>query len=177
MAVSETARLRLRHLAPTDAPFILELVNEPGWLRFIGDRGVHDLESARGYIERGPRDMYTRLRFGLYCVESKADSASIGLCGLIKRDTLEDVDLGFALLERHQGRGYAREAARATLDEARGLGLRRVAAITSPDNERSILLLTALGFRFVHMRNLTPEEPPVRFFLWQSSDAHAGAAV
>src|SRR5882724_10894655 len=105
MAVLETARLKLRHLVPVDAPFILELVNEPGWLRFIGDRGVHDLESAQGYIEKGPRAMYTRLGFGLYCVESKAEGASLGLCGLIKRDSLEDVDLGFAFLERHQGKG------------------------------------------------------------------------
>jgi len=177
MAVSETARLRLRHLASPDAPFILELVNEPGWLRFIGDRGVHDLESARGYIENGPGAMYARLGFGLYCVESRADGTRLGLCGLIKRDTLEDVDLGFAFLERHQGRGYAREAARATLEEARGLGLQRVAAITSPDNERSIQLLAELGFRFLDMRKLTPEEPPVRFFLWQSPAVHAGAAV
>jgi len=177
MAVLETARLKLRHLVPVDAPFILELVNEPGWLRFIGDRGVHDLESAQGYIEKGPRAMYPRLGFGLYCVESKAEGASLGLCGLIKRDSLEDVDLGFAFLERHQGKGYAREAALATLEEARGLGLPRVAAITSPDNGRSIHLLAALGFRFLDMRSLTPGEPPVRFFLWHPPDSLAGAAV
>jgi RimJ/RimL family protein N-acetyltransferase len=110
-------------------------------------------------------------------VESKVEGTRLGLCGLIKRDTLEDVDLGFAFLERHQGKGYAREAARATLEEARGLGLPRVAAITSQDNGRSIHLLAALGFRFQDMRSLTPGEPPVRFFLWQSPDSPAGTAV
>lgn len=164
----ETPRLRLRQLVADDAPFILELLNEPGWLRFIGDRGVHDLEGARGYIEKGPRSMYTRLGFGLYCVEAKGEGTPLGMCGLLKRDNLEHVDLGFAFLARHQGRGYAREAAAASLAEARGLGLTEVAAITSPDNQRSIQLLESLGFRAAGRRQLTPGAPEVCLFLWQA---------
>ena len=164
----ETPRLRLRHLVPEDAPFILELLNEPGWLRFIGDRGVRDLESARGYIETGPRAMYARTGFGLYCVEDREGGASLGMCGLLKRDTLEYVDLGFAFLARHQGRGYAREAATAAMDEARGLGLSQVAAITDPANQRSIRLLESLGFRDAGHRRLTHDAPELCLFLWQA---------
>ena len=140
-----TGRLRLDRLTADDAPFILELVNEPDWLRFIGDRNVHDLAAARTYIEKGPRDMYARLGFGLYKV-SLQDGTPVGMCGLIKRDGLDDVDIGFAFLARHRGRGYAREAAAATLEHARSLGLTRLVAITSPDNVRSMQLLEKLGF-------------------------------
>jgi len=166
--VLETERLRLRRLVAEDAPFILELLNEPGWLRFIGDRGVHDLEAARGYIEKGPQAMYARLGFGLYCVEAKHGGTRLGMCGLLKRDNLEHVDIGFAFLARHQGRGYAREAAVATLAEARGLGLGQVAAITNPDNDRSIRLLESLGFQATGRHRLTPEAPEVCLFLWEA---------
>ena len=95
--VLETARLRLRHLRADDSQFILELVNDPDWLRFIGDRGVRTVEDARGYIEKGPMQMYSRLGFGLDLVELK-DGTPIGMCGLIKRATLHDVDIGFAFM-------------------------------------------------------------------------------
>lgn len=168
MVVCETERLLLRRLEPEDAPFILELVNEPGWLRFIGDRNVHDLDGARRYMEEGPRALYARLGFGLYCVTAK-DGMPLGMCGLIKRDTLEDVDLGFAFLARHHGHGYAREAAAATLEHARrDHGLTRLAAITDPDNARSIHLLESLGFRYVETRSLAPGQPLSRCFLWQA---------
>lgn len=144
-ALFETARLRFDRLTAEDDAFILELVNEPDWLRFIGDRNVHDLDAARGYIERGPCDMYARLGFGLYKV-SLQDGTPTGMCGLIKRDGLDDVDIGFAFLARHRGRGYAREAAAATLEHARTLGLTRLVAITAPDNTRSMQLLERLGF-------------------------------
>ena len=168
MTPLETSRLRLRPLETEDAPFLLELLNEPGWLRFIGDRGVRDLEAARAYIEKGPRAMYARLGFGLYCVETRHQGAAVGLCGLLKRDQLEYVDLGFAFLERHQGFGYAREAAAASLGQARALGLAEVAAITSPDNMRSIRLLEGLGFHAAGQRRLTPESAEVCLFLWQA---------
>ena len=140
-----TQRLSLDQLTAEDAPFILELVNDPDWLRFIGDRNVHDLAAARAYIDKGPRDMYARLGFGLYKV-SLLDGTPVGMCGLIKRDGLDDVDIGFAFLARHRGRGYAREAAAATLEHARALGLTRLVAITAPDNGRSMQLLEQLGF-------------------------------
>ena len=165
MTVLETERLRLREFVPEDAAFILELVNEPDWLRFIGARGIHDLAAARRYIIEGPRAMQARLGFSLWCVTPKAGGEPLGMCGLIKRDTLEHVDIGFAFLARHRGQGYAREAAAATLLHARALGIERLAAITDPDNSRSIRLLEALGFRAAGRRQLTPGSPAVSVFL------------
>ncbi len=168
MPVLETGRLILRRLEAGDAPFILELVNEPGWLRFIGDRNIHDLDAARRYIENGPQAMYQRYGYGLYGVGLK-DGTPIGMCGIVKRESLEDVDLGFALLARFEGRGYAREAATATLEHAsRDHGLKRMAAITTLSNERSIRLLQSIGFELQGERRLTPEAEPVSFFLWHA---------
>lgn len=161
----------MRRLTADDAPFILELVNEPGWLRFIGDRKVHDLEAARRYIENGPQAMYQHYGYGLYCLQLQ-DGTPIGLCGLVKREGLDDVDLGFALLGRFEGKGFAREAAAASLAHAvRDHGLRRIAAITHPANTRSIHLLEAIGFEAAGQRRLTPDAEPVSFFLWQSAVA------
>jgi len=163
--ILETDRLRLREFTAEDAPFILELVNEPDWLRFIGDRGIRDLDAARRYIADGPRAMQARLGFSLWCVEARADGMPLGMCGLIKRDNLEHVDLGFAFLARHRGRGYAREAAAAVLAHARGLGLGCLAAITDPMNVRSIRLLEALGFRAAGQRQLAAGSAAVSLFL------------
>lgn len=152
MTVLETGRLSLRHLADDDAAFILELVNDPDWLRFIGDRGVRSLDDARAYILNGPVASYARHGFGLYLVELRDGRAPVGMCGLLKRDWLDDVDVGFAFLPRFRGMGLAHEAARATLDFALGtLGLPGVAAIVSPENAGSIRLLEKLGMRFERM--------------------------
>ena len=163
--ILETDRLRLREFTAEDAPFILELVNEPDWLRFIGDRGIRDLDAARRYIAEGPRTMQARLGFSLWCVEARADGTPLGMCGLIKRDNLEHVDLGFAFLARYRGRGYAREAAAAVLAHARGLGLGRLAAITDPMNVRSIRLLEALGFHAAGQHQLATGSAAVSLFL------------
>ena len=158
-------RLRLRALVAADAPFILELVNEPSWLRFIGDRGVRNLDDARAYIANGPQASYARHGFGLYLVERTADAESLGLCGLLKRDALEAADIGFAFSPRHWGQGYAGEAARAVLADARErLGLARVLAITNPDNVASIGLLEKIGFRFQHLFRLPGEQTEVKLF-------------
>lgn len=155
MRILDTERLVLSRLSPEDAPFILELVNEPDWLRFIGDRNVHDLDGARTYIEQVSVEMYARHGFGLYKVALKSDSVPLGMCGLLKRDSLPDVDIGFAFLARHRGRGYAHEAARASLDHGRrDFGLKRILAITDPENVSSIRLLEKLGFRFVERLHL-----------------------
>jgi len=147
MKVLDTERLSLRWLSAEDAAFILGLLNEPSWLRFIGDKNVHSLDDARAYIAKGPVDMYRRLGFGLYLVELRKDATPIGLCGLIKRDSLEDVDLGFSLLPAFWGQGYAREAAEAVIEHGRNaFGLGRLVAITNPDNWSSIRLLERLGF-------------------------------
>ena len=146
--VFETERLRLRHVDSQDAAFILELVNEPSWLRFIGERNVHSLDDARAFIQNGPRKMYAQHGFGLFAVECKAEDRSMGLCGLIRRDTLPDVDIGFAFLPRFWGRGYAHEAAAATLEYAREVQhLDRVVAITKVDNIPSGKLLQRVGLR------------------------------
>ena len=148
MQVVETDRLILRHFSGNDAVFIMELLNEPGWKRFIGDRGVNSLDDAKGYIEK-LRASYQKHGFGLYAVELKDGGGLVGMCGLLKRETLDDVDIGFALLSRLEGRGYAREAAIATLGYARDqLGLRRVVAITTDDNHRSGSLLERAGMLY-----------------------------
>lgn len=165
MKVLETERLVLRRLVAEDAPFILELLNDPSWLRFIGDKGVRTLDDARAYIRNGPGDMYTRLGHGLYLAELKDGGIPIGLCGLIKRDTLENVDIGFAFLPLYRARGYAHEAASATLAYARNtLGLKRIVAITSPDNQASARLLEKIGLRFEGMVRLAGSSDEVRLF-------------
>lgn len=165
MKILPTRRLLLRPLAPADAAFVAELVNEPAWLRFIGDRRVRTLADARGYLARGPLAHYARAGFGHLAVERAGDHELLGICGLIKRETLDDVDLGFAFLERHRGQGYAEEAARAVLaDGWSRLGLTRVVALTLPDNTSSIRLLAKLGFRFERLLRLTADTPESRLF-------------
>lgn len=163
--VIETERLILRHLSTDDAEFILELLNEPSWLRFIGDKGVRTLEDARNYILNGPVDMYARSGFGLYLTELKESGVSIGICGLIKRDSLEDVDIGFAFLPKFWSKGYAFESAKAVLDHGKNvLGLNRIAAITNPDNRSSIKLLEKLGMKFEQMIKLNADADEIKLF-------------
>ncbi len=163
--ILETDRLILRRLSVEDNEFILELVNDPSWLRFIGDRGVHTLEDARDYILKGPVAMYARLGFGLYLVERKSDGIPLGICGLIKRDALEDVDLGFAFLPEYRAQGYANESAAAVLAYGKSVfGLKRIVAITSPDNDRSAELLEKLGFTYEKMIQLPDDDSEVKLF-------------
>lgn len=163
--VVETPRLVLRHLEERDASFIVELLNDPDWIRFIGDRGIRTPGDAVAYLRNGPIDMYARVGFGLNCVESKESGEPVGICGLIKRDNLEDVDLGFAFLPRARGRGHALDASKAMLAHARDvLGLRRVVAIVAPGNDRSTSLLERLGFRFESLRRLPPGETELMLY-------------
>ncbi len=165
LKILETSRLDLRELTTEDAAFILALVNEPAWLRFIGDRGIKTLAAARDYILHGPVAMYGRLGFGLWLVEDRESQASLGICGLIKRDTLPDIDLGFAFLSAYHRNGYAFEAATATMAHARtALGLARVVAVVSPDNEGSCRLLEKLGFRLERTVCLTPDAPATKLY-------------
>ena len=152
LIVLETERLRLRQFADSDAEFVLELLNEPSWLRFIGDRGVRTLDDARSYITNGPKAMYARHGFSLLVVERKTDGAALGMCGLIQRDSLDAPDIGYAFLPRAWGQGYAREAAAAVLAHGHSaLALPRIHAITDPENTASIRLLEDLGMRFVEI--------------------------
>ncbi len=160
-----TERLVLRELTLDDAAFALELLNEPGWLRYIGDRGLRTVDDARAYLEGGPVSLYAKLGFGFWRVDRSEDGAPVGICGLIKRDWLDDVDLGYALLERFERRGYAREAAAGTIANARDvLKLPRLAAIVNDDNARSIALLESLGFRFERTIHPPGEETLVRLY-------------
>ena len=144
--VFETERLRVRHFSPDDAPLVLELLNDPLWIRFIGDRNVHSLDAARSYLDK-PIRSYAEHGYGLYHVARKDDGEALGMCGLVKRDNLPDADIGFAFLERFRGHGYALEAARGTLAHARGaLRLKRIIAVVTPANTRSASLLQKLGF-------------------------------
>lgn len=165
MNVVETDRLILRRLSLDDAGFILVLLNEPSFLRFIGDKGVRTLEDARKYILTGPMASYERHGFGLYLALRKQDGASIGICGLLKRDSLPDVDVGFAFLPEFCSQGYAFEAASAVMAHGRGvLGLKRIVAVTAPDNHGSLRLLDKLGLRFERMVRLSEEGPEVKLF-------------
>ena len=170
MQILATDRLRLRHLAAEDADFILELLNEPAFILNIADRGVRTLEDARNYIVNGPMASYARHGFGLFLVQLKDAGTPVGICGLIKRDGLDDVDVGFALLERHCSRGYAVEAAAATLIYGLGkLGLKRIVAITAPDNQRSSQVLERIGMRFEKMLDLPQSGGQKRLFATDST--------
>jgi len=165
MIVVETDRLTLRRLELGDAEFILGLLNDPSFLRFIGDKGVRTLDDAREYIANGPLSSYQRFGFGLYLTERKEDRVPIGICGLLKRDSLKDVDVGFAFLPRFWSKGYAFEAASAVMAYGRNdLGLGRIVAITSPDNQASIRLLEKLGMRFESMVRLSEDSPEIKLF-------------
>lgn len=147
--VLETDRLILRRLLLEDAEFILGLLNEPSYVHFIGDKGVRSIIDAREYILQGPIASYNQFGFGLYLTEMKNSGVPIGICGLLKRGCLPDVDIGFAFLPQFWSQGYAFEAASAVMAYARGvLGLERIVAIVSPDNDRSIKVLSKLGLRF-----------------------------
>jgi len=164
MSVIDTQRLRLRELDVNDAAFILELLNEPGFLCYIGDKGVRSLADAREYILKGPMASYERNGFGLYAACLR-DGTPIGICGLVKRDGLDDPDVGFAFLSRHWSKGYAVESAAAILKFARtDLGLDRVVAITSLDNSRSIAVLEKIGLRFERVVRLAENSPEVKLF-------------
>jgi RimJ/RimL family protein N-acetyltransferase len=161
--VLQTPRLRLKHLGLEDAAFITRLYTDADFVRFIGDRRVHDDQSAAAYLRAGPLAMYASHGFGLWKVERLADGEAVGICGLLKRPALDDVDVGYALLPEHRGNGYAIEAVRATLAHAKtAFGLPRVLAIVSPDNAVSIALLEKAGLRFERETRLSPESDAVR---------------
>jgi ribosomal-protein-alanine N-acetyltransferase len=163
--VIETERLTLRWMTVEDADVILELLNDPDWLRYIGDRGVRTRADAEAYILTGMIANYERCGYGFYMVERKPDGAPMGMCGLVKRDFLADVDLGFAFLPAFRIQGYAYESAAAVMDYARDtLELRRLVAITSLDNERSGRLLEKLGFRQKGIIQVPPANRDARLF-------------
>jgi RimJ/RimL family protein N-acetyltransferase len=163
--IFETERLIFREFEITDTDFILRLLNSPGWLEFIGDRNVKTMEAAQDYLREGPIKSYNTNGFGLWLVSLKIDRSPIGMCGLIRREGLEDVDIGFAFLPEYTGYGYAFEIASATMDYARiSLRLGRILAITNPDNIRSIKLLKKIGLRFTKNIRLTENAEELMLF-------------
>jgi RimJ/RimL family protein N-acetyltransferase len=143
-----TDRLIIRPFTLADAPFVLELVNSPGWLTYIGDRGIYSLADTRNYLSEGPLQSYAQHGFGLYLVALADSETSIGMCGLLRRETLPDVDIGFAFLPAYAGQGYAFEAATAVLDYGyQELQLSRIIAVTMPENRRSRRLLEKLEMK------------------------------
>ncbi len=169
MQTLETPRLILRDLDMDDSSFILKLVNTESWLRFIGDRGIHTLLDAKTYIVGGPIHSYLTMGFGFQLVMLKETQTAIGLCGLVKRDSLDHVDLGFAFLPEYEGKGYGFEAAQAALNHAQTVLLKStVLAITNKDNIRSIALLNKLGFKLKGDFTLPEETEPLNLFSIES---------
>jgi len=162
--ILETERLALHELTAEDAPFILDLLTSRGFKENIGDRGVRDLDGARGYIER-QREGYGTNGFGLWRADVKATGETAGICGLVKRDGLDDPDVGYAFLERFWGRGYASEAAAATLAHGRAvLGLKTIVAITTPTNTASIAVLEKIGMKSLGLIQLPGHDDESTYF-------------
>ena len=171
MIVAETARLRLRHVQSSDAPMILELYSDPDFVRNVGDRGVRTLADAHRYIDSVPGASYARHGFGLYVVELRDGAEAAGMCGLLHRDTHPDVEIGFAMLPRHRGRGYTLEAARATVQLGMdSLRLARIVAITAPDNFASMRILEKLGLKFAGLVHFAEDGRESRLYVLDGVD-------
>lgn len=160
-----TERLRIRPIEIGDAPFLLRLLNDPAFIRNIADRNVRTLDDAVRYMEAGPLASYAKNGFGLWLVTLAESGEAAGICGLLRRDVLPDVDIGYAFLPEFTGRGYALESARAVLEYGRNtLGFRRIVAVVDQDNAPSIRLLEKLGFRRESTVRLAPNDKELLLF-------------
>lgn len=183
MKILETERLILRELTDADDKFTLNLLNQPSFIKYIGDRGVRTVEEARNFIETRYQQSYRENGFGLYAVDLKAGSApttdaqssaleseiTIGICGFVRRKTLPETDIGFAFLPEFEKKGYAFESADAVMKYGRdALGFKRVLAITSPDNESSGRLLGKLGFKLDGLIKLAGDDEEIKLFSWDA---------
>jgi RimJ/RimL family protein N-acetyltransferase len=161
----ETSRLTLRRFTLDDAAFVLRLVNEPSFIANIGDKEVRTLEDARRYLTAGPLAMYGEFGFGLWHASLREGGAAVGMCGLLRRNVLPDVDIGYAYLPEYWGRGLAHEAAAAVLQHAaRRFALRRVIGVVSEGNAGSIRVLEKIGLRFERKHAMYPGQPEVRLY-------------
>lgn len=161
----ETDRLSLSRLSYDDCEFIFELVNEPSFRRYIGDKGVRNLHDAGEYLKKGSIDHYQKHGFGLYRVSRKTDGCPLGICGLVKRDEFDCPDLGFAFMQAYWSNGYAYESSVAVLDYGwRDLGLKRIIAMADSENNSSTRLLNKLGFEFERMARMPGETVDVRLY-------------
>ncbi|MEZ4886752.1 MAG: GNAT family N-acetyltransferase [Chitinophagales bacterium] len=159
MTILETERLLIEEVNINDTAFIFKLLNSPGWLKFIGNRGINNLADAEAYIQNPLMKSYEENGLGLYKVVRKKNAEPMGLCGLISRPILPNVDIGFAILPEYEGKSYTFEAAKAIIDDGTArLGLKVVLGITSPDNVKSQKLLEKLGLKFVERLQLNGYE-------------------
>jgi RimJ/RimL family protein N-acetyltransferase len=176
MTVLQTERLVLSRLSFDDCEFIVELVNEPSFKRFIGDKKVSTPVDARRYLRDGPIGSYERFGYGLFLVCPKDSGSPAGICGLVKRQEFDDPDIGFAFLQRYRGTGYALESAKAILDYGFAeLGLKRIIAMADPDNEASIRLLARLELEFECMVRLPGDEHDINLYAIETISAAADA--
>lgn len=168
MNIISTSRLELLEICEEDAPFILELLNTPSWLKFIGDRNLHTTDNAKKYILSRLIPSYKIFGFGFYLTKLKENNTSIGICGIVKRDFLEHVDIGFAFLPQYEGKGYGYESASAVMEYAKTtLGITTIAGITNSNNKSSIALLEKLGLQFQKMILLPNETEEIMLFVNQ----------
>ncbi len=164
-SVLRTERLSLRKISAEDAAFVLELLNDPSFLRNVGDRKVRSIDEAIQYIAKGPQASYEKNGFGMWLVELKGSGEPIGICGLVKRDALEDIDIGYAFLPRFWSKGYALESTTAVQRYAFDvIGVPRLLAVVNEDNERSIRVLGRLGMNYERMVQLAPDEQEIRLY-------------
>lgn len=141
-------RLTIRPFTDTDAPFILQLLNEPNWLRFVGDREIHTVLDAKNYIHSKLHKHHEEYGYGFFLITKSSDDTPLGTCGIINREGLKFPDLGYALLKEHQGNGYIHEAAEIILDVVpRVFKMKTVDAITTAENIRSQNVLSNLDFK------------------------------
>lgn len=163
--ILETQRLILQRVTVDDAGVILALLNEPSFIRNIGDRGVRTLEGARDYIINRLIASYDNFGFGMYLVVMKDSGSPVGLCGLIRRDGLDDVDIGYAFLQQFWSNGYATESALAVKKYAQNIiGLKRLVAITDPANRSSIRVLEKIGLEFEKMVKLSEDDIELKLY-------------
>jgi [ribosomal protein S5]-alanine N-acetyltransferase len=163
--ILETERIILREVTKDDAKFVLDLLNQPSFIRYIGDRNVRTIDEASNYIETRFTESYKKYGFGLWAVELKETSQPVGICGFVKRDSLPDADIGFAFLPQFEKKGFAYESAAAVMKYGRDvLKLKRVLAITSQDNESSVRLLEKINFKFERLIALPPEREELKLF-------------
>jgi RimJ/RimL family protein N-acetyltransferase len=158
MTVLETERLQILEFKKKDAKFVFDLVNEPAWIEFIGDKNVKTLNDASNFIEHKLQLSYKENGFGLFLVQLKELNIPIGMCGLVNRPELDDIDVGFAFLAKHRKKGYAFESSKAMLDYAKNtLKINKIVAITNPNNMASGKLLEKLGFTFDKLIDLSKD--------------------
>ena len=162
----ETERLVLNEMTTDHAGFLYKLMNDPAWLQFIGDRNINSLEAAKDYITFKIKPSYERFGFGFYLTSLKEDDTPIGVCGLVKRPSMEHVDVGFAFMPDYRGKGYGYESASAIMDYAKSeLAIDYIVAITDLDNVGSIKLLEKLGLKFEKVMQLDGDKKQCRLFV------------